>query len=102
MAQWEAYAAAGDLRFGCNIVALMHRLADGTLNGASRLICELLASEPVYLDLGLEPQGAIVIAEGMDSVAAEVDGYFPPKARYLIAHEKKYPRQSPAAGQRTG
>ena len=78
MAQWEAYAAAGDLRFGCNIVALMHRLADGTLNGASRLICELLAAEPVYLDLGLEPQGAIVIAEGMDSVAAEVDGYFPP------------------------
>jgi HD-like signal output (HDOD) protein len=77
MAQWEAYAAAGDLRIECNIVALAHRLADCTLNGASRLAHELLAAEPVYLDLGLEPPDAIVIAEAIDSVCTEVDGYFP-------------------------
>ncbi len=77
MAQWEAYAAAGDLRIECNIVALAHRLADGTLNGASRLTHELLAAQPVYLDLGLEPHDAIGIADAMDSVGAEVDGYFP-------------------------
>jgi HD-like signal output (HDOD) protein len=77
MAQWEAYAAAGDLRIECNIVALAHNLADGTLNGASRLTHELLAAQPVYLDLGLEAHDAIGIAEAMDSVGAEVDGYFP-------------------------
>ena len=78
MAQWEGYAAAGDLRIECNIVALAHSLADGTLDGASRLTREVLAAKSVYPDLGFEPHDAIVIAEAMDSVAAEVDGYFPP------------------------
>jgi HD-like signal output (HDOD) protein len=77
MAHWEAYASAGDLRIECNIVALAHRLADCTLDEASVLARDLLATEPVYLDLGMEPHDAIALAEAIGSVRSEVDGYFP-------------------------
>jgi HD-like signal output (HDOD) protein len=78
MSQWEAYAAAGDLRIECNIVALAHRLADCSLNEASVLAHELLAAEAVYVDLGLDPLHAITLSEAIGSIGAEVDGYFPP------------------------
>jgi HD-like signal output (HDOD) protein len=77
MAQWEAYAAAGDLRIECNIVALAHRLADQTLEGASTVAHELLAAEPVYLDLGLGAADAMTLAEAAGSIGTEVGAYFP-------------------------
>ncbi len=77
MAQWEAYAAAGDLRIECNIVALAHRLADCTLDEASELARDLLAAELVYVDLGLEPHDAIALSEAIGTVRSEVDAYFP-------------------------
>ncbi|MFI4890354.1 MAG: HDOD domain-containing protein [Steroidobacterales bacterium] len=77
MAQWEAYGSAGDLRIECNIVALAHRLADFTLDESSVLARDLLAREPVYLDLGLESQDAIALSEAIGSVRSEVDAYFP-------------------------
>jgi len=77
MAHWEAYAAAGDLRIECNIVALAHRLADQTLADASAIAHELLAAEPVYLDLGLEPPDAMMLADAAGAVSTEVAAYFP-------------------------
>jgi HD-like signal output (HDOD) protein len=77
MAQWEAYPAAGDLRIECNIVALAHRLADQTLDGASDTAHELLATEPVYLDLGLGAADAMTLAEAAGDVSTEVAAYFP-------------------------
>lgn len=77
MAQWEAYAAAGDLRIECNIVALAHRLADQTLGAAPSLSQELLSTEPVYLDLGLGSPDAVVLAESAGAVGTEVSLYFP-------------------------
>ena len=77
MAQWEAYAAAGDLRIECNIVALAHRLADQTLGNASALAQELLPTEPVYLDLGLGAADAVVLAESAGPVSTELALYFP-------------------------
>lgn len=78
MAQWEAYASAGDLRIECNIVALAHRLADATLEESLPLGHELLAAEPVYRDLGLEPRDAIALAAAIPQVGVEVGAYFPP------------------------
>ena len=77
MAQWEAYGAAGDLRIECNIVALAHRLADHTLDGATGTAHELLATEPVYLDLGLEAADAMSLASAAGAVSTDVAAFFP-------------------------
>ena len=77
MMHWETYAAAGDLRIECNIVALAHRLADRTQDASSQLTHEWLATESSYVHLGLEPHDASVIVAAIPSVDAEISSYFP-------------------------
>ena len=77
IAQWESYAAAGDLRIECNIVALAHRLAEQTLGDASPIASELLGHEPVYVDLGLGADDAVMLAGSAGEVSTELALYFP-------------------------
>ncbi len=78
MRHWEDYAAAGEARIESNIVALAHALADLTLTASTPLMRELLVSQPVYTDLGLEPADAIALFESAAAVNADVDWYLPP------------------------
>jgi HD-like signal output (HDOD) protein len=77
IAHWDAYAGAGDLRIECNIVALAHRLADRTIEGATVPGLELLALEPVYADLGLSAPDAAGLAASAGEVSTELALYFP-------------------------
>jgi HD-like signal output (HDOD) protein len=78
ISRWENYAAAGPIRWECNVVNVAHKLADFTLLEPTMLTRELLMLDPGYRDLGLSAQDAAPLFDSAASINAELDRYLSP------------------------
>ena len=78
VARWDRYAAAGALRWECNVVDVAHKLADFTLHEPAMLTRELLVLDQGYRDLGLSAQDAEPLFDSTVAINAELDRYLSP------------------------
>jgi HD-like signal output (HDOD) protein len=78
VARWDSYAAAGALRWECNVVNVAHKLADFTLHEPAMLTRELLVLDQGYRDLGLSAQNAEPLFDSNVAINAELDRYLSP------------------------
>jgi HD-like signal output (HDOD) protein len=78
ISRWESYAAAGPIRWECNVVNVAHKLADFSLLEPTMLTRELLINDPGYRDLGLSAQHAEALFDSAAGINAELDRYLSP------------------------
>jgi HD-like signal output (HDOD) protein len=78
VARWDAYAAAGALRWECNVVNVAHKLADFTLHEPAMLTREQLVLDQGYRDLGLAAKDAEPLFGFAVDINAELDRYLSP------------------------
>jgi HD-like signal output (HDOD) protein len=78
VARWDAYAAAGALRWECNVVNVAHKLADFTLHEPTMLTREQLVLDQGYRDLGLAAKDADPLFDFAVDINAELDRYLSP------------------------
>ncbi len=76
--RWDCYAAAGELRWECNVVNLAHKLADFTLHEPNMLTRAMLVLDQGYRDLGLSAQHADPLFDSAVEINAELDRYLSP------------------------
>jgi HD-like signal output (HDOD) protein len=78
VAHWDAYAAAGALRWECNVVNVAHKFADFTLHEPSMLTRDELACDQGYRDLGFTLKDADPLFDSLVDINAELDRYLSP------------------------
>jgi HD-like signal output (HDOD) protein len=78
VARWDSYAAAGAVRWECNVVNVAHKFADFTLHEPWMLTRDLLVHDPGYRDLGLGLRDADPLFDLTGAVNAELDRYLSP------------------------
>jgi HD-like signal output (HDOD) protein len=78
VARWDEYAAAGVLRWECNVVNFAHKLADFTLLEPCMLTRDLLVLDQGYRDLGLAATDADALFDSAIDINAELDRYLSP------------------------
>jgi HD-like signal output (HDOD) protein len=76
--QWEAYAAAGPVKFESNVINVAHRLADYTLLEATPLARDLLMTDAAYGDLGLSAADGEALFDAAAAIGSELDRYLAP------------------------
>lgn len=77
-AHWDRYAAAGAVRWECNVINVAHKLADFTLHEPCMLTRESLVQDAGYRDLGLTGQNADALFDSTPLINAELDRYLSP------------------------
>ncbi|HEV7611677.1 MAG TPA: HDOD domain-containing protein [Steroidobacteraceae bacterium] len=78
ISQWEAYSAAGPVRFECNVVNVAHALADFTLLESTQSARDLLVRTAAYRALGLTSADSEPLFDSAASINAELDRYLAP------------------------